>query len=512
MLYYYIMRRRSFLATTLALPAVPRLAAAQPPPFRVVAPWEIGGLDPARSGYVFTRMQVAETLVGTDDAGRLVPSLAAGWSLDRDRLSWRFALRPQAWFHDGSPVTADAVVASLRRARAQPGPLAQVPLASIAAADGAVVLRTERPFLALPAFLAHSSTLILAPAALGEGGAVRAMLGTGPFRIADLLAPQRFEAERFDAWWGGVPPIARVSYLAVGRGETRAAMAEAGQAEIVTTLAPETVERLRRSPRVSVMVVPIPRTRAIKVNARLPFFADPRTRRALSLAIDRAGIATALLRSPESAANQLFPPGLGDWHDPALPPPARDLATARALLDAAGWRAGALGIREKDGRPFRFTLRTFSDRPELPAVATALQAQLREAGIEMRIAVTNSGEIPAGHRDGTLEAALFARNFSLVPDPIGTVLQDFGPDGGDWGAMGWSDPGLAAALERLGGEPDPAEQVRLRRAIAAILQAELPVIPVAWYDYPVAFSRRIAGASVDPLELSYRIDRMRWAA
>jgi peptide/nickel transport system substrate-binding protein len=505
------MHRRSLLAAPVLLPALARPALAQPGAvLRVVSPFEIGGLDPARSGHVFQRMQVAEPLVGTDGAGALRPLLAAGWRLDADRLAWRFALREGAVFHDGTPVSAAAVADALRRARAGAAPLAQVPIAAIEAEGAAVVLRTTRPFLALPAFLAHSSTFILAPAAF-EGTTVRAIIGTGPYRITDLLAPQRLDAERFDRWWGAAPAITRVSYLAVGRGETRAAMAEAGQAEIITTLAPESVARLRRNPRLDVQVVPIPRTRAIKLNCRLPMFADAAVRRAVSLSIDRAGIAAALLRSPESAATQLFPAGLPGWHDPSLPPLARDLAQAQRLLDAAGWRAGADGIRAKEGRAFRVTLRTFTDRPELPAVATAIQAQLREVGIDMAVAIVNSGEIPAGHRDGTLDMALFARNFSLVPDPFGTVVQDFGPEGGDWGAMGWSNAELIATTERLGAEADPTAQAVLRRRIAAILHDELPVIPVAWYDYPVAFSRRIAGASVDPLELSYRIAAMRWA-
>jgi peptide/nickel transport system substrate-binding protein len=147
--------------------------------------------------------------------------------------------------------TAEAVAAALVRARAQPGPLAQAPVEAITAEAitaeaGEVVVRTRQPFLSLPAFLAHSGAIVLAPASYGEGGAVRAIIGTGPYRLTDLLAPQRLDAERFAGWWGPAPAIERVSYLAVGRGETRAAMAEGGQAEIVTTLAPETVDRLRR--------------------------------------------------------------------------------------------------------------------------------------------------------------------------------------------------------------------------------------------------------------------------
>jgi peptide/nickel transport system substrate-binding protein len=506
------MDRRSLLAAALAAPALARGAAAQAArTLRVIAPWEIGGPDPARSGYIFQRMQVAETLVGADDRGQLVPLLARGWTLDPDRLTWRFALRAGATFHDGTPVTPAAVAESLRRARSPASPLAQVPIEAIDAAAEGVVLRTARPFPSLPAFLAHSSTIILAPAAYDATGAVRGIVATGPYRITELLAPQRLDAERFAGWWDATPAIERVTYLAVTRGETRAAMAEAGQAELATTLAPETVDRLRRNPRLAVQVVPIPRTRAVKLNARLPMFSDLRTRQAFSLAIDRAGIATALLRSPESAATQLFPPALEGWHDPALRPLRRDLAEARRLLDETGWRPGPDGIRAREGRPFRATLRTFSDRPELPGVATALQAQLREAGIDLQIAVTNSGEIPAGHRDGTLEAALFARNFSLVPDPLGTLLQDFGPEGGDWGAMGWSDPELTAALAALYAEAEPSAQAPLRRRVAAILQEALPVIPIAWYDNAIAFGRRIQGGSVDPLELSYRLTDLRWA-
>ena len=58
----------------------------------------------------------------------------------------------------------------------------------------------------------------------------------------------------------------------------------------------------------------------------------------------------------------------------------------------------------------------------------------KEIGIELEVSVANYSEIPAGHQDGTLQVALYARNYGLTPDPVGTVLQDFGAGGGDWGA------------------------------------------------------------------------------
>lgn len=508
--------RRSLIAGgafggALGLHAPALRAQSQPRVLRVVAPWEITGLDPARAGYVFGRMQVAETLVGADDGGMAVPQLARSWTLSEDRLTWRFILQPNARFHDGSPVTAVAVVQALERARRAPAMLSNVPIASIVAEDGAVAIRTDKPFLSLPAFLAHQSVLILAPASYDDAGAVKAVIGTGPFRITEMLAPQRFDVARFDDWWGPRPAIERASYLAVGRGETRAAMAESGQAEFVSTLAPETIDRLKRQSALDVRVVPIPRTRVVKLNCGSPFFADLRVRQAVSIALDRVGMATALLRSPPSAASQLFPPSLSDWHLPNLGGPVRDVARAKALLAQAGWQPGGDGILTRDGKTFSVTLRTFSDRPELPVLATAMQAQLREVGIDMRVAIVNSGEIPAGHRDGTLEMALLARNFSLVPDPLGTMLQDFGPQGGDWGAMNWSNAELNEGLAALSSVVRSEDRLRLRRRIAEILDAELPVLPIAWYDYPVAINRRVSNVRIDPFELSYHLSEMKWA-
>jgi peptide/nickel transport system substrate-binding protein len=503
--------RRSLLLSAAALPVLVRPGIAQPAAdlFRVVTSQEINGLDPARSGYVFTRMQVVETLLGADDGGLPVPQLARAWTLSEDRLVWRFTLREAARFHDGTPVTAEAVAACLERARNQAGLLGNLPIAAVAADSGTVLIRTSRPFAPLLAFLAHYSTAILAPAGF-EGQAVRAVIGSGPYKVSRLLAPQRLEAERSEHWNGPAPAMARLSYLAAGRGETRAAMAEGGQAELVAQLAPETVERLRRNPRITIDIRAIPRTRLIKLNCNLPLFRDIRARRALSLALDRQGMAAALLRSPASTATQLFPPAMAEWHVPGLPPLQRNVVEARRLLGELGWQPGAEGILQRDGQPFSFTLRTFSDRPELPGLATAMQAQLRDAGIDMKVAVVNSGEIPAGHRDGTLEAALMARNFSLVPDPLGTMLQDYGPNGGDWGAMGWSSAALNDVLDKLGATADPTERAALRARASTILHEELPVIPVSWFDLATAVSKRVSGLAVDPLELSFRIAGARW--
>jgi len=202
---------------------------------------------------------------------------------------------------------------------------------------------------------------------------------------------------------------------------------------------------------------------------------------------------------------------LGEWHVPGLQPLVQDLAQARSLLQSAGWAVGPDGMLQRHGQPFHVTLRTFSDRPELPVVATALQAQFKAIGIGMAVSVANSSEIPAGHQDGTLELALLARNYGLVPDPLGTLLQDFGAQGGDWGAMGWTSALVRDALQTLSSTADAQRRSAQRGSIATVLQAELPVIPVAWYQHTATSSKRLGQVVIDPLERSYRIAQMVWA-
>lgn len=499
-------------AAGLALPGAARATAARAP-LLVVGPWEIGGLAPARSGFVFQRLQVAQTLVEPADDGSPAPGLAARWSVSADGRTWRFVLREGLRFHDGAPLDAAAVARSLREALAPPGMLSVAPVASVAAArDGAVEIVLRERFAGLAALLSHYSTLILAPSAWADDGSVRAVVGTGPYRITALGAPQQVDVERWDGWPGGPPPrVERVRYLVAGRAETRAMMVESGQADLGYALDPAGVARLRGRRGLSVASVMLPRTAIVKLNAALPALRDARVRRALSLAVDRPGIARALLRDPELAATQLFPPSLAGWHDASLAPLARDPAAAARLLDEAGWPLVDGLRRDASGRPLELQLRTFPDRPELPVIATALQAQWRELGLSVRIAIGNSGDIPLAHRDGSLQLGLAARNYAASTDPLGALRQDFGPRGGDWGAMGWSDEGLLAALDALSRDgPGAPGSAAARARIARVLHESLPVIPIAWYRQQVAVGARVAGVRLDPFERSYRLTELEW--
>ncbi len=507
------MTKKCTAAGWFALDLMAGTTAADGKPLAMVGPWEIHSVDPASNGVFFTRMQVAETLVDVDGKGNLQPGLASEWSRSDDGLQWRFTLRPGARFHDGSEVSAEQAAFALQQAWRKPGVMTSAPIASIGSGDGVLKVTLSEPFASLPAVLAHPSTQILAKAAYDAKGEVTQVIGSGPYRITRLQQPQRIETVRFDGWQGARPAIEEVSYLTVGRAESRTLMAESGQADIAWGLDPVSIRRLQQASRVSIASVTLPRTIQLKLNGADPRLSDPVVRRALSLAIDRRGMAAALLRDPEMAATQLFPPTLGEWHQLGLTPLAYDVKAARAAFAAAGWQPGEDGVLRKGEERFTLTLRTFPDRPELPLLATALQAQWKAVGVDLKVAVGNSSEIPAGHQDGSLQLGLYARNYALVPDPLVTLLGDLTPAGADWGVMNWHSPAMTQTLTRLATQAlSPTDAAAARREIATTLQQELPLLPIAWYRQSAAVSRGLEGFELDPLERSYGLDKLTWSA
>jgi len=465
--------------------------------------------EPSSTGRIYTQMGIAETLIDTDAQGRTRPGLAIAWTTSNDGLEWRFTLRKDALFHDGTAVTPDLAARALNRARSRPGVFNFVRVESIDADGGELRIRLrEQSALMLPV-LSNFGTQILAPASFDAEDRAIWVVGTGPYKMR-AVTEQELTVDFWTGWRGATPEVKAARYLSAGRAETRGVLAESGQADIVMNLDTATETRLRNRSNVSVLNVPGPRTTYIKVNAAHPFLSDVRARRALSLAIDRDGIARGLLGKPERVARQLLPPFVGEWHQEDLPPLRTDVEEARRLLAEIGWAPGTDGILMKDGQRFRLELLTHTVTPELQLVAAALQEQLGKAGIEISVRIGRTADTPQGHNDGTLELALVNRSFMLVSDPAGALLQDYGKLGGESGAMNWYDEGLVTALEELAAGVAPSRAATLRMQIARTLQEQLPVIPIVHNPRTAALSSRITNATVDPLERSYGLPQVRW--
>ena len=189
-----------------------------------------------------------ETLLTMDDHGNIVPKLAELWESDGGGQRFRFTLRADATWHDGTPVTAADVKASLEHAAATTREQPPLAIAALRGADaievtGATTLtfHLAEPLALFPALLTAFQTAVARP-----GGPLP--VGTGPFR-ATAIAGDRVAFVRHDSYWGPRPAVDALEYRVVSAATTLAADLRAGKHDIVTGLPPNDVDELLRDRR-----------------------------------------------------------------------------------------------------------------------------------------------------------------------------------------------------------------------------------------------------------------------
>jgi peptide/nickel transport system substrate-binding protein len=197
------------------------------------------------------------------------------------------------------------------------------------------------------------------------------------------------------------------------------------------------------------------------------------------------------------------------WHDASLPAYAFDVAGANALLDQAGWPRGADGVRAKDGVRLAATMLTIANRPELTVMGTAMQAQLKAIGMELAVEPGPSAAIPAAIQAGTMQMTMFARTYVNVPEVIATIIPDFTRERSTWGTLNWPGRDRVKTLtDEYVQSFDDARKTALRREILKIIQDEVPVAAVAWFEHTVAVNKRVKGLVIDPFETRYMLQKV----
>lgn len=474
-------------------------------------PFEFTSQDLSKDGYIYTRMQVAESMFEVQPNGSLEAKLSTGYTVSEDGLTWEFYIREGVRFHNGKLLDAESAVTSLSYALQKPGVLNQIPLKNLYSHQGSVVIELSEPFRPLVAVLSHFTAAILAPESFDKQGQVVDIQGTGPYKAALIAPPHKLNVRKFSDYWGEKPNIEEVHYLTGHRAESRALQAQSGQADLIYTLDPASIELLDRADNLNVHSESIPRTVLLKLNNEHKYLNSETTRQALSLALDRTGISQHIVRVENSEAYQLFPPALQAWHLQDAARASRDLSKAARLLQSQGWSLNEDNLLVKEGEVFRLNLVTYADRPELTVIATAIQAQLREVGIEVEVSVDNSSAIPSRHHDETLELALIARNFGTISDPLAILVEDTQTHkGSDWGPMNWSSKELNGILEEMMFSDD-ASYSKLAQQASKVLANEMPLIPVVFYTQQVSVNKRVQNFQFDPFENNYRVSEMYFA-
>ena len=223
-------------------------------------------------------------------------------------------------------------------------------------------------------------------------------------------------------------------------------------------------------------------------NLRNPVLADAKTRRALSLAIDRELMVATLLKGHGSPAASPIPPVLWNHHG-QLKPDVRDLERARQLLYEAGWRdLGNDGVLERDGHRLAFEIITRQGDPVRRDGAVILRAQLAEIGAKVSLRVMEHSASLSRVRAGNYDAYLGRLNANLFGNPAGYVASD-ATDRFNFGHYANSevDSLLAVASGQLDREKALPQWLRLQEVLAE----DPPAAYLMYADYLVGVSTRL---------------------
>jgi ABC-type transport system substrate-binding protein len=254
---------------------------------------------------------VFETLVTLDESGRPQPALAISWRHDTTGRRWQFRLRPNVKFHDGSPLTAEAVAAALGGSGW-----------STRTAGEEVVVQAEAP---TP--LAEFADARRAVFARSTDGSLQ---GTGPFRLAQWES-RRAMLAAYEEYWAGRPFLDAVA-IEMGRTAQQQFLdLELGKADLIE-LGPNDVRRATQSGARIWSSAPVT-LMALRFERGRPLAEDAKLREALALSIDRAAILNVLLQKRGEAAGGLLPQWLSGYA--VLFSTARDAARARQLVTGA---------------------------------------------------------------------------------------------------------------------------------------------------------------------------------
>lgn len=375
------------------------------------------------------------TTVG--DAG-FVPGAASSWRWSADSSAIDFAIDPRARFHDGTPVRAHDVTFSHSL---YTDPRVASPFASSIPAIDSLVLEdsmTVRVYFGTRSperFFNFVTNLLVMPrhllervdrSKLAESGFAEHPIGSGPYRFASWTHGASMEL-RADTARADRPGFDRVIFRYLSDYNAAARSVAAGEADFVETLRPEGMAMVTADGPARVIEYPSAQHGYLLFNTRSttnrrmphPLFGDRAVRVALGMAIDRAAVVRNAWDSLAVVSHGPFQ--RGSWAaDSTVRQLPYSVEGARRMLDSAGWRdADGDGIRERNGRPLRFSLLVPSVSATRRQIAVVLQEQLRQVGADVQVDALEPAALQPRVTQGKFDAFIHVWVVDASPSSIG---------------------------------------------------------------------------------------------
>lgn len=455
--------------------------------------WDkIDSIDPATptgSAAIEILASIVESLTLIDTDEKVYPALATKWVVEDGDKKITFTLRDDVKFHDGTALDATAVKRSWERILDPATKAAGVisffgPIDKIAAPDPRTVVVTFKspyPTFFLQAWRPYFGILSNKYLdTLKPGDAATAPVGTGPFKFAGRSADGVISVERFaDYAWGNERLTNRKAALlqgakfrAITEGATRVATLESGENLLVDDLPEPDYQRLKGDKRFRFVESPLRNhTVGFMLNVTKAPTNDKAVREAINWAVDRQTIVQKLFFGVHRVSVGPLSDGIWGRLDELEKRYTFDPKKAQQVLDAAGWAAGADGIRVKDGQRLSLALATF--RSPWTEIAEALQGQLRAVGMDVQVQKMERGAYLDYVR--AYKHNLCATNSTSI-DPDGVLTLDYATENlKRTNFSGLSDPELDALLKN--GAAQPLASAERRKAFEDAQRKIMDAIP-----------------------------------
>lgn len=368
-------------------------------------------------------------LLTYDAQNRLVGDLADSWSANSNGTVYTVHLRPNLMWHDGQPLTSADVVFTYQTIQ---NPDAQSPLLSswqgvqVAAPDGRTVVFTlPNPLSSFP----YSLTNGIVPMHILKSFNVVDLrsanfntahpVGSGPFMWGSIgvsgtgdNVEEQVSLLPFTHYWRGTPALSAFNVYAftsrddlIKAYENKEIAALVGLNSVPASIAKDA----------SSHVYNISLTAGVYVFFKTtnPVLSDVKVRQALVAAADRGAIIRQLSYPSAAVDEPLLHGQLG--YDSVYAQATGNVASAKALLDAAGWTMGTNGIRTKNGQPLTFIL-TVPSNAEYTMVANMLTNEWRAVGVDAQLSALPATDFQGVLSSHAYDAVLYGISIGVDPD------------------------------------------------------------------------------------------------
>ncbi|MGW8364000.1 ABC transporter substrate-binding protein [Streptomyces wedmorensis] len=457
---------------------------------------------------------VCEQLLRVTPDLKTEPGLAVKWA-QPDPRTLVYTLRPGVRFHDGTTMTADDVVASLKR---QMDPKTGSPWGSsfknVDAIEKTgpleVTVRLGKADVLFHELMAASPGTVVSAASLAEGGkdygTPKGKLNcTGPYALDTWAQGDSITLKKHPAYWDTklTPKSGQVKFTFIEDAAARSNAFLSGTADGGYMVPSSSFAQLRSGGKGTLLFGPNTGAANLAVLDHHGALGDLKVRKALSMALDRKNIIKAAAggvgvpaKAPAArGAWALAPEKTATLYD-TLPEPVYDIAAAKKLVQEAG----------ATGR--KITIATSTLAPEISVVANAVQAAGRQIGLEVELKPVSPDAYSSLFVDPNARAGLdlvITVGYDNTPDPLEFYQYLRTGDFGNYG--NWSNAEYDVAFDRANSEPEAGKRAELTAKLQKIALAELPIIPVYEAPHSVFLGKRVTGAPAGIAQLYYP-----WAA